>query len=421
MDLITISLAVILLATLVLAFLAAKTWHWAHVLVVVGLAFSSLGYVMLLTPSMRERIKWQKQFVEAEAKLQQQLPLVNAIQRGTSDAALLRQLVNAGLEGPGEGEAEEIDGVWTLTEKVRVANRLRGRLWIDAVPDAPDAATGEVTVSIDNPNPLGIDEGALLFVFEQGAPSPNSPANGAQYLGEFRVTGLGEQQVTLAPVLKLDQQQAERLLNSRGPWILHETMPVDDQRLFVDLSEDQLRELIPEEVIEEYLREGTSWTDDDGEETKRGFNDDDLEVGPDDWDQAVRFVYQRQLRDYSAEFQQLASERIQLLADIQALEADNAKVATALKGAQQVVKLREEHGGNLRHDREGTLRDLQAVEKYLAALQRQVNKAERLLAQTLAANEELADKLTATQQAAAGRDLQANPQPSRGAVDVDAL
>ena len=428
MDLyVQIGLGVLVLGTLVLAFLASKVWHWAHVLVVVGLVFASIGYALLLTPSMRTRIKFQKQFADADAQYEQKAPLVEALRRGTSNGGMLRALEGLGV--PLGDEQQEIEGVRTLEEKVRLGTRLRGRLWTDAEPGGVDPQSGEVTVSIENPSPLGIEDGALLVVFEQGPPSPNAPADGAQYLGEFRVVGLGDQQVTLSPVKEFDQREADRLINSRGPWVLHETMPVDDPSLFTTgektkvqpRSEEELRTLIPDAVVEEYLREGTPWTTDDGDETKQGFDEDDLPVGPEDWDRAVTFLYRRQLRDYSASFQELAREKIELLSDIQAIEADNAKLAAALEGAKQLQAYREETGRKLRNDLGGVQRDLQAISDHLAAVARQAEKAEMLLTQTLAANTQLAADLTAAQQAAAGRDLQSDPAPSRGGVDVDAL
>ncbi|MEM1304004.1 MAG: hypothetical protein AAGG46_03875 [Planctomycetota bacterium] len=420
MDLyVQIGLGTLVLATLILAFLATKVWHWAHVLVVVGLVFASIGYVLLLTPSMRTRIKWQKQYAQAEQKLEETLPFVAALQRGTDNPQLIRGLENRGLEF--DDDTEQVTGVRVLREKVRLGSRLRGRTWTDAEPGRVDNRSGEVTVTIENPQPLGIEQDGLVVVFEQGPPAPNSPADGAQYLGEFRVVGVGDQQVTLAPVRDFDDQEADRLLSSRGPWVLHETMPVDDRNLFVGMPEDQLRALFPEAVIDEYLREGTPWTADDGEETRLGIDDDDNPVGPDDADAAVRFVYRRQLRDYSASFQDLARQRVELLSDIQALEADNAKLATALAGAKKLQTYREETGRKLRSDLGNVERDLQAIEKHLAGVMQQAEKADELLSQTLAANTRLVARLTAAQASAAGRDLQANPTPSRPAVDIDAL
>lgn len=419
MDLISIGLGLLVLATIVVAFLASKSWHWAHVLVVVGLVFASVGYVFLLTPSMTKRTKWQKTFVEADKRFEQAEPTLKALQRGTDDAGLISRL--RAKDVTIDDGVEKFEGVRTLQERSRIVKRLRGRFWIDGELLDVDGRSGESILNIPLPKPLGLDEGALVFVFESGAPAPNSPADGAQYLGEFRVSAVDGQQVTLQPALGTDKRELDRISRSRGPWVVHESMPVDDPRLFAGLPEEELRALIPEEAIEDYLREGTPWTSDDPEGNRLGFDANDQMLGPSDIDQAVRSEYRRKLRDYTAAFQEYAQQQIEMTAERQALEQDNAKLAAALKTAKELTAIRNETGRKLRHDLDGVKREREAIEQHLAALERQVDKAEKLLAQTLASNSVMASELAAAQESLAGRKLDAQPVPSRRGVDIDAL
>lgn len=413
-------LGVIILATLVLAFLASKRWHWAHVLTVVGLVFASLGYVLLATVTLKPRLANQRKAEQNEERLVQIEKLNSALTRGTDNSGLLSQLGGREVNVP--EEAEEIQSVTDLEHRIQMLNRVQGRSWINAQPQGVDQQTGQVRVGIEFPQPLGIDEGAILFAFEQGAPAPNDPASGRQYLGEFRVVAVADQIVTLEPVLNMDGREAQRLTKSSGPWQLYETMPADnydlfsqaksDDEIYPSLTDEQLKSLFPADVVDAYLRDGSEWKVDDGVETKEGYNADGNLVGPSEWGSAVKFLYRRQLNDYSISFQELAKDRIETLAGIQAVEQDIAKLNTSLAAAKKIQEALVQLQNKLNTDLDGSQRDLQAVEQHLAQLNAQLAKARTLLAQTLATNAALVDELAS---------IQGGIGSGRGALDVDAL
>ena len=116
-----------------------------------------------------------------------------------------------------------------------------GTLEIAIVPPKPaPVAEGEepATPTPPAPEPVGISANKILFLFEAGPPNTADPTQGAQYLGEFRVAKADGLQATLVTVNELDEYEKQRLANSRGPWSMYETMPVDQLELFAGLSEE---------------------------------------------------------------------------------------------------------------------------------------------------------------------------------------
>lgn len=417
-------LAVLALVTLIAAYLGSKHWHWAHVLVVVALFFTTLGFTFLAAEVLEVRTRFLKRVEVAEEKIEPVEKMIRAVSRGTTDQELIRRMINeemavdeAVLENRGRAP-----GLVNLRHELQLQNRTLGRVWRDAQPlGRPDPQTGAVSVGIEFPQPLGIAQGAILFAFEQGPANVQNPQQGRQYLGEFRVASVDGQQLSLQPVLKLDEYETRRLAASQGPWSLYETMPLDRHEMFKRYTNDQLRQIMPASSVEEYLRDGTPWTVDDGEWTKEGRDAEGNIVGVEDWDDDTKFVYRRRLRDYAFLFNDLAKERIQLEAKKKALDEDTKKLEAALASAQQINKERLALQQQLNKDLTGVKGDRQAIEAHLAALEQQLERGRRLVDRLRSANAELANRLAARQSALAGFDVEKNPVPAGGAVDIDAL
>jgi len=414
-------IGVLALVTFVAAYLGSKYWHWGHVLVVVALFFSTVGFTILAADALNKRSTFQERAEKASAELQPLKEIHAALARGTNDSELINRLRSQGVEF--EDDVETAPGLGDLRHQLRLVGRTSGRVWRNAQPLGPlDPQTGQISVGIEFPQPLGITQGAVLFGFEQGPANSSDPDQGRQYLAEFRVVSVAGQQLTLESVLSLDQRQGQRLLQSQGPWLLYEQMPGDRHDLFAEFTDDQLKQLLPASTVDEYLRDGTPWTVDDGQWVKEGRNDRGEIVGPDDWDDSTKFVYRRQLRDYAFIFNDLAKSRVEMLSKRQALVQDNQSLAATLESAKKLGAYRTDEQQKLRSDLAGVQADRKAIETHLANLQRQVQRGTALLNKTLAANIDLANRLATLQQAASGSpDLRLQPVPSRGAVDIDAL
>lgn len=439
---VAILLGVVTLAVLVFAFLASKHWHWAHVLFAVAFYFSAVGYAVLAARSLDTRLKYQEQYSQSSDKLETAEAQAKALVHGTDNRSLIRSL-RRDVNVP--DDADRIDGVTRMQHLLRLANRDRGRVWRFAVPTGPvDPATGGVTVGFpvappappandadegfgdpeaeeaaeepSGPPPaLGLEAEAVVYVFEQGLLEGEEGAQPNYYLGEFRVEDVAGREARLEPLdqLELDPVAGERLLKSRGPWIVYETMPADGHALFAEMDEETLRRLLPEATVQEYLRHDTEATPDDPPERLAGFDADGSPVMPDDIDSAVTKRYRRMLRDYALLLNEQERERAGLVATVQAYQADIASLEKSLAGAQQVEKFRREEIGMLRADLAGVEREREVLDAHVAALESQLATARKLLRATLAENARLAT----AEAARIGPLAPIGP----GAIDVDAL
>ncbi|MEO0530815.1 MAG: hypothetical protein AAF266_09625, partial [Planctomycetota bacterium] len=141
---IQILLGVTTLAVLVLAFLATKVWHWAHVLVLVAFYFASIGYLILAARSLEQRLEFQQRIAKAEADLEQQVELNDGLQRGTTESSVKNRLAGrdvlaADTDGPMPGTVD-------LEHRLRLKSRMRGRVWRFANKASIDQQTGMVEV-----------------------------------------------------------------------------------------------------------------------------------------------------------------------------------------------------------------------------------------------------------------------------------
>lgn len=433
---VTILLGVVTLAVLVLAFLASKVWHWAHVLVLVAFYFACVGYAALAARSLNMRLPNQKKLAQAEERLEQQLKLSDALERGTNDGAVINQL--ASRDTLAAQDANELPGTTELGHKVQMISRIRGRVWRNAVPVSVDQQTGKVNVGFPikaaapteegeapveeeapagPPPALGLEADSIVYIFEQGPMEGFAEGSGPrQYLGEFRVDEVSGREAMLEPLdqLELDPMAAERLLQSRGPWIVYETMPADDRDLFAEMDEETLKRILPPGSVEEYLRDRTPATPDDDPSRLVGIDSEGNVVPPDDPDgKAVSQQYRRRLRDYAYLLNDYERERAELFAREQAMNEDLTKLADALKNAKAVEAYRQAELDKWQADLTAVKRDREALEAHVKRLQKQLANAKQLLSKTLKENAQLAKR----------RLVNSGPLVpfGSGAIDIDAL
>jgi len=364
-----------LLAGLIAPFIGNKYWHWSQLVLVLSIVLAAMGFIVLAAETVRVHHVLRAKLPALEKSLQTLL-----IQN--------EQLLN--------GSGEKV-GLLDLEHQLKTISRERGRVWRGVQPTGEVDDQGVVQVEISQPQPHGLEKDAIVYAFEAGEVNPTDLAAGRQYLGEFRVTEAAEGEATLEPVLLIDPRTGERLAASQGPWSLYETMPADRHKLYAGLEEEQLHGLLPADSIDEYLRHGTPATADDDEWHKIGLNENDERVGPENLDQAVKFLYDRPLRDYAYLFSELAQRRVVLQASRQAVTQDLAKLTEALESAEQLGVFREQQKTALSGDLTGMQGDRQAIETHRDRVQQQLAHAKQLLEQLLTRNAELADRLTQRQ------------------------
>jgi hypothetical protein len=174
-------------------------------------------------------------------------------------------------------------------------------------------------------------------------------------------------------------------------------MPIDRHEIFAGMTEEQLRQILPPQSVEEYIRQGTEARPDDEELRRTGYDADGNRLPPDKWAEAVTFRYERQLRDYAYLFQELAERRTELLADIAIAKQDTERLNAALASGQQVLQYREEEKRKLQHDLAGLQRDLSAIRRLQQQVEQQLQNARQAFTSLLAENNRLVGELARLQ------------------------
>ncbi len=367
-----IVLGLAVLVGLVTIYLSSKNWHWTQLVLVLSLFFTSIAFLFLAAETVRihqnvrgNLPKLEKQLVGLEKQ--------NA------------ELINGANDQP---------GIRKLNHRLKIVTRERGRVWRGALPVGQVDQQGRVSIDIPKPSPHGLEQDAIVYVFEMAS---SGDAKDKQYLGEFRVVEVQEASATLEPVLLIDNYSGSRLAESEGPWSLYGTMPSDSHRVFAGIPEEALRQMLPAESVEEYLRHGTKATPDDDRWHVIGFDEEGNRVVPDDIDSAVTQIYDRSLRDYAFLFNELAGEKVVTLAKHQAVTEDNAKQVTALASAEETAKFRQQQIDDLKVDLAGMKQDREAIESHRNAVVGLLDHFQERLKSYRQANSGLAQQRTQSQ------------------------
>ncbi len=371
-----ILLGILLLTGLIAIFFAAKRWHWSNVVLVTFILLTAAGFMFLAA----ETVRIHRNLRSNLARIDQNIKTLEQ-----QNELLLR------------GANDEL-GILQLEHRLRMVTRERGRAWRQVAPAGPLDNEGRLAVTLPGPN-HGLPADTIVYAFEDGDVNPSDPTVGKQFLGEFRVVESSETGAVLESVTILDQRTGERIARSQGPWSLYESMPGDRYKiggnydLFADMSEEELRKRLPASVVEEYIRHGQEATPDDDPRNVVGYDENDQRLPPGELANAVRKVYNRPLRDYAYLFSELARQRVVLMARVDAVREDNAKLEAALASAEKLSAFREEQKQLMQSDLTGMKQDRQAIESHLQIVNRQLENARKLISDLLATNASLANEL----------------------------
>lgn len=388
---------------MVVAYFAARTWHWSQVIIVLGIVLSTVGYFFLAAELLRINAVLRSKINQLEVQLAQVKSDNDALRSGTKDPQIIARLRNTpwpnDAEAPIAEDAESLKSLSELEHELHMETRNRGRVWRKVVPAGVDP-TGLVKIGVETPVPSGISADTVVYLFEEGVPAlpaADGTPRGPQYMGEFLVTEATAQGATLQPVLPLDDFERRRLAGSRGPWVMYEVMPIDRYEIFAGLSDDELKQQVPPQSVNEYLRHDKEATADDDELRKVGFDGSGHRLPPDQIGTAAKTLYQRRLRDYALEFDQLAEQRAVLATDLEGVKADVERLAAALDRAKKLQAFREDEKQKLNTDLAGVTKEREAIAAHLKLVEQQLAKAQALLAETLQRNREMARELAARQ------------------------
>jgi hypothetical protein len=385
----------LVLASFVIAYFSARTWHWGHVIVVVGICLATFGFIILAAETLRINNVYRSAITRKSSELEKLTTRNDALEKGTEDPNIIAELRSEQEpEVKIPEEAESIRGLDELDHEILLATRVRGRVWRKVTPAGVDQAGVKVTI----PAPAGLKAETVVYLFEEGAaqlPAADGAPRGKQYLGEFQVKDVAGQQATLVPVQPLDDFELQRLTASNPPWVIYETMPTDRHSIFADMTEDELKQKLPPQSVEEYLRHGKEATADDDDIRKLGLDENGNPLPPEELANAAKVIYQRRLRDYAAAFDELARRRVAMDVATAEVKKDIERLGLALASAKEIQASRQQEVQRLQSDLAGIQKERQAIEQHLKLVQQQLARGRELLDAALKKNAALARQLAA--------------------------
>ena len=331
--------------------------------ILLGLIFvASLPYVYLAMRTLKTHQHWRESAQKHEKRLDDVTQENRELTRGAGDGEDYR---------PGIQQLR-LDLHKTLID--------RGRVWRHCQPKV-NAGTGQAAVTIPPPDPHdipeekipphGITDKMILYVFEQADEEDEeegeNDAQPRQYLGEFKVTGVANRLLQMEPSMKLDSREFQRLTASVGPWVLYEIMPIDNHEVFADFEEDELKTVLPESTVMEYLKDGQSATVDDlatWDVRGKVVDEKDQEVQG-----AAQGIYVRQLRDYEIFFKDYHLQETILVDEFESTTRDKQYVDVTLAATQTQLQFREKKKAQLNGELADRQRELGAVGAHRKALE----------------------------------------------------
>jgi hypothetical protein len=230
--------AIVLVVCLVLA---AKIWHWLHVVLVFLVFAAAVGGAVVASRSLKTRSAWMDQARKNEQRMKEE-----------------QQQLEAALYGPANEVALTNESLRGITIELKLAELGKGRVW----PNGTVAVDGEQIVitypadGVVRPAQLQQDMKVYAFRDDFAEIGGRTVALPAMFVGSFRVASADANGVRLEPLFVVPTSQTE-LTQPTNSWSLFEKMPNDDHDAFLvaagltreDLNIGEFRQLL----IDKYL------------------------------------------------------------------------------------------------------------------------------------------------------------------------
>lgn len=225
----------VLIVGLVAIVMSRATWSVPQMILVGFILLGSLVFFYFSARTFVLAKNWNDE-------LKKYVVAINEVENGKSQG---NQIVEKGIE---QLKQERTRDKYDMD--VALANR--GRVWLQANMVRANADTGEITATVDDPTPHGIETKTTLFVFEHA-----DKEKGGKYLGEFAVTNVNDKQIKMLPSLALTQGELTDISRSHGQLDLYEIMPVDSHYVFaqIDNRDEFLKAAFSSDDLPEYSRE----------------------------------------------------------------------------------------------------------------------------------------------------------------------
>jgi hypothetical protein len=287
----------------------------------------------------------------------------------------------------------------------------RGRVWY-AMRDANliDPAGGTLKVQILDDNvesqtrqPLkehNIKDKSFLYLFQLN--HDGSTGADDRYVGEFVVNGLTldangvptDNLLPLRPALPMTTAEWDALKTGSGVWMIYEHMPIDDHDVFSNLSEDEIRALLPDSVEKEYLLDDKPPTEEVLADPKlAALVVEDKETG------TKKFL--RPLRDYQQAFRNAALRMTEINDRLVILNKEKEFADAAKVQAEALIASLDARRAKLEADKVVVEAELKVVQDQYAKLQAKLAQVQQDLQARLAENRRLAEQISGGKTAAA--------------------
>ncbi len=353
--------------------------------ILLGLIFvASLPYAYLAMRTLKTHQYWRESAQKHEKRL-------DAVTQEN------RELIR----GAGEGEDYQ-PGIQQLRLGLHKILIDRGRVWRGCQPKV-NAETGQAAVTTDLPDPHGITDKMILYVFEQADEQDENDAQPRQYVGEFKVTGVAEKLLQMEPSMRMKpgSREFQRLTASRGPWVLREIMPIDNHEVFADFEEDELKAIMPESAVMEYLQDGQPATVDDM--ATWDVQGEVIDEKGQEVQGAAQGTYVRQLRDYRILYKDYHLQETILVDEFESTTRDKQYVDATVDATKAQLQFRQQDKAQLNAKLAERQREVGAVGAHRKALESKVTAVTAAITGLINRNKATATQIAKIQLEAARR------------------
>ena len=256
----------LVLGYLGLLWMCWKTWRLPHVAASLLVFLSAVIFLAFASFVLKTQAAWREHYESYSA----------ALEAVRAENVQLRH-----------GDLEELhqteDSIRSLRGRLGAKLVDRGRVWrgcepLGQVETANDDDPSRLTYRLRTPRPVvrenqedeaphpaeptespGIAPGTVVYVFserdlEEAIRVPDL------YLGEFSVTELDADIVTIAAMLPPDEQQIEALDDRDTTWVLYDVVPLDSHHAFAVMDEEERRMVgMDREALTEFFPNHYGW------------------------------------------------------------------------------------------------------------------------------------------------------------------
>ena len=252
--------------------MGVRTWRVVHLLAAIFLFGATVAYMALLAQSAKTNIAWKQKHSELSEKLDKVRVDNDELLNGKADEL---EYTEDSLRGLDNALTRAVYGRGRVWRECRIQGPPQGRQIVlrtqQPKPDpAADPAAGGVDPDAQTANNEIVTQ-SLLYVFREArAANRDNPEGGsfpvpADFVGQFRVTNVSPDTVTIEPL------QTFSRIDPAASFALYEMMPIDGHDVFSDATPEQISQrLSPQavgmqpgsgdyrELIDQYVFDGKS-------------------------------------------------------------------------------------------------------------------------------------------------------------------